>query len=53
MKVRHPRGLLLALIGSLALALPAAAVLVLALAAMAAEARTLRRRGVTGMLRVE
>jgi putative ABC transport system permease protein len=35
----------------IALALPAAAVLVLALAALAAEARTLRRRGVTGMLR--
>jgi putative ABC transport system permease protein len=37
----------------IALGLPAAAVLVLALAALAAEARTLRRRGVTGMLRVE
>jgi putative ABC transport system permease protein len=36
-----------------ALVLPAAAVLVLAVAALAAEARTLRRRGVTGMLRVE
>jgi len=35
----------------IALALPAAAVLALALAALAAEARTLRRRGVTGMLR--
>ena len=35
----------------IALALPAAAVLSLALAALAAEARTLRRRGVTGMLR--
>ncbi len=37
----------------IALGLPAAAVLVLAVAALAAEARTLRRRGVTGMLRVE
>jgi putative ABC transport system permease protein len=35
----------------IALALPAAAVLVLALAALAGEARTQRRRGVTGMLR--
>jgi len=35
----------------IALALPAAAVLSLALAALAAEARTLHRRGVTGMLR--
>jgi putative ABC transport system permease protein len=39
--------------GVIALALPAAAVLVLASAALAAEARTMRRRGVTGMLRVE
>jgi hypothetical protein len=37
----------------IALALPAAAVLVLAVAALAAEARTLRRRGITGMLRIE
>jgi putative ABC transport system permease protein len=37
----------------IALGLPAAAVVVLAVAALAAEARTMRRRGVTGMLRVE
>jgi putative ABC transport system permease protein len=37
----------------IALGLPAAAVVVLAVAALAAEARSLRRRGVTGMLRVE
>jgi putative ABC transport system permease protein len=34
-----------------ALALPAAAVVVLAIAALAAEARTLRRRGIAGLLR--
>jgi putative ABC transport system permease protein len=37
----------------IALGLPAAAVVVLAVAALAAEARSLRRRGVTGMLRIE
>jgi hypothetical protein len=34
-----------------ALALPAAAVVVLALAALATEARTLRRRGISGIVR--
>ena len=37
--------------GVLALGLPAAIIVVLAAAALAAEARTLRRRGVTGLLR--
>jgi hypothetical protein len=36
-----------------ALALPAAAVVVLAAAALAAEARTLRRRGIAGILRAD
>ena len=35
----------------IALGLPAAVVVVLAVAALAAEARALRRRGVTGLLR--
>jgi hypothetical protein len=35
----------------LALGLPAAVIVVLALAALTAEARSLRRRGVTGLLR--
>ena len=34
-----------------ALGLPAAGVVVLALAALATEARTLRRRGIAGILR--
>ena len=37
----------------IALALPAAAAVVLATAALAAEARTLRRRSITGMLRAQ
>ena len=37
--------------GVIALGLPAAVVVILAVAALAAEARTLRRRGVTGLLR--
>jgi hypothetical protein len=36
---------------ALALGLPAAAIVVLALAALTAEARALRRRGIIGMLR--
>ena len=35
----------------LALGLPAVVIVVLALAALAAEARALRRRGITGILR--
>jgi hypothetical protein len=34
-----------------ALGVPAAAILILAVAALAAEARTLRRRGIAGILR--
>jgi len=37
----------------IALGLPAAAAVVLATAALAAEARTLRRRSTTGMLRAQ
>jgi hypothetical protein len=36
---------------ALALGLPAAVVVLLALAALMAEARTLRRRGIAGLLR--